>query len=173
VDDFIARCNGDDRGACEAVNVLRAALATTPAVQAEQPAEPVLWQYRVCYSDNTVTPGWGDWQEVKPRNAYTNTVQDTVREIQGYIDQGKPYQLRALYAAPRGQAEDAQRLADEQLADALFAVLRRHNDNRAWRALTYESGPYDVTCASRLLIDLGRAAIDTARASDARKDGAA
>lgn len=27
VDDFIARCNGDDRGSCSAVNVLRAALA--------------------------------------------------------------------------------------------------------------------------------------------------
>lgn len=27
IDDFIARCNGDDRGACEAVNQVRAALA--------------------------------------------------------------------------------------------------------------------------------------------------
>lgn len=27
IDDFIARCNGDDRGACEAVNRVRAALA--------------------------------------------------------------------------------------------------------------------------------------------------
>ena len=31
VDDFIARCNSDDRGSCESVSVLRRALASTPA----------------------------------------------------------------------------------------------------------------------------------------------
>lgn len=31
IDDFIARCNGDDRGACEAVNRVRAALAAKGA----------------------------------------------------------------------------------------------------------------------------------------------
>ena len=30
VDDFIARCNRDDRGSCESVNVLRRALASAP-----------------------------------------------------------------------------------------------------------------------------------------------
>lgn len=36
IDDFIARCNGDDRGACEPVNVLRAYLnRAAPAVAAE------------------------------------------------------------------------------------------------------------------------------------------
>ena len=39
VDDFIARCNGDDRGACESVNVLRRAFAShgqAPAQAASQ-----------------------------------------------------------------------------------------------------------------------------------------
>lgn len=36
IDDFIARCNGDDRGACSAVNVVRAALSA-PAVNAGVP----------------------------------------------------------------------------------------------------------------------------------------
>lgn len=31
IDDFIARCNGDDRGACESVNLIRRALAASPA----------------------------------------------------------------------------------------------------------------------------------------------
>lgn len=31
VDDFVARCNGDDRGSCASVNLLRAALAADPA----------------------------------------------------------------------------------------------------------------------------------------------
>jgi hypothetical protein len=37
IDDFIARCNGDDRGACESVNIVRAALASTapPAPHAD------------------------------------------------------------------------------------------------------------------------------------------
>lgn len=39
VDDFIARCNGDDRGSCESVNVLRRALAA-PAPVAPTPAQP-------------------------------------------------------------------------------------------------------------------------------------
>ncbi|MCP3017985.1 hypothetical protein [Cupriavidus basilensis] len=37
IDDFIARCNGDDRGACESVNVLRRALAAPqPSAKAQQ-----------------------------------------------------------------------------------------------------------------------------------------
>ncbi|CAB5512019.1 hypothetical protein LMG26857_01308 [Achromobacter anxifer] len=36
VDDFIARCNRDDRGSCESVNVLRRALASAPV--ADEPA---------------------------------------------------------------------------------------------------------------------------------------
>ena len=47
VDDFIARCNRDDRGSCESVNVLRRALASAPvADERELPPMPkpaILW----------------------------------------------------------------------------------------------------------------------------------
>ena len=39
---------------------------------------------------------------------------------------------------------EAHKLTDRQIADLAFAVLREHNDNRLWRALTYDSGPYDI-----------------------------
>lgn len=42
IDDFIARCNGDDRGACEAVNRVRAALASNTAPELTQAARDVL-----------------------------------------------------------------------------------------------------------------------------------
>jgi len=58
----------------------------------------VLWQYRTWYGENTVQPGWSDWEEVVPRNYYTDTVENRVDEIQSYINQGYKYQLRALYA---------------------------------------------------------------------------
>lgn len=38
VDDFIARCNRDDRGSCESVNVLRRALASAPVADERQPS---------------------------------------------------------------------------------------------------------------------------------------
>ena len=34
--------------------------------------------------------------------------------------------------------------------------LREHNDNRLWRALTYDSGPYDVTTPTLALCHLAR-----------------
>jgi hypothetical protein len=41
VDDFIARCNGDDRGSCESVNIIRRWLEAPPqAPQAAQPVQP-------------------------------------------------------------------------------------------------------------------------------------
>ena len=50
----------------------------------------------------------------------------------------------------------AHTLTDSQIADMAFAVLREHNDNRLWRALTYDSGPYDVTTPTLALRDLAR-----------------
>lgn len=50
----------------------------------------------------------------------------------------------------------AHKLTDRQIADMAFAVLREHNDNRLWRALTYDSGPYDVTTPTLALRDLAR-----------------
>lgn len=36
VDDFVARCNGDDRGSCESVNILRQALTNQPPARHDQ-----------------------------------------------------------------------------------------------------------------------------------------
>ena len=52
---------------------------------------------------------------------------------------------------------DAHKLTDRQIADMAFAVLREHNDNRLWRALTYDSGPYDLTTPNLALQELGAA----------------
>ena len=43
VDDFIARCNRDDRGSCESVNVLRRALASAPVAD-ERTGSDIDWQ---------------------------------------------------------------------------------------------------------------------------------
>jgi hypothetical protein len=51
---------------------------------------------------------------------------------------------------------EAHKLTDRQIADMAFAVLREHNDNRLWRALTYDSGPYDVTTPTLALCHLAR-----------------
>lgn len=36
-------------------------------------------------------------------------------------------------------------LTDERLEAVLFHVLRHENDDKLWKALTYDSGPYEVT----------------------------
>lgn len=51
----------------------------------------------------------------------------------------------------------APQLTTKQLCSIGFAVLRAHNDDRLWRALTYDSGPYDLTTPNLALRDLGQA----------------
>jgi len=48
-------------------------------------------------------------------------------------------------------------LTNEQVCNIGFAVLRAHNDDRLWRALTYDSGPYDLTTPNLALQELGAA----------------
>ena len=57
---------------------------------------PVGYEYRVANGDYS----WSDWERVAPRNAFTDTLEDRVREIQTYINAGYRYQIRALYAGP-------------------------------------------------------------------------
>jgi hypothetical protein len=63
------------------------------------------YEYRSWYGENTVTPGWGDWERVKPRDALC-TIDDAVTEIQQYIDAGYKYQLRKLIALPLVSSEE-------------------------------------------------------------------
>jgi len=61
--------------------------------------KPVLWQYRHFENEKSCTPGWSNWEEVKPRNWYMDpTAEHMVAEIQAYIDAGYKYELRSLYA---------------------------------------------------------------------------
>ena len=64
-------------------------------------------------------------------------------------------------------------LTTKQIEEIAFAVLRSHNDDRLWRALTYESGPYDVTKATLALQDLAaaffRAGLASAPAAPAQR----
>jgi hypothetical protein len=72
-------------------------LAAAPGAPVQ--VEPVAWEYRTFYGENTVTPGWGQWERVEPRNRYTGeTVATRVAEIQDFISRGYRYELRALYA---------------------------------------------------------------------------
>lgn len=49
------------------------------------------------------------------------------------------------------------KLTSAQVCNIGFAVLRAHNDERLWRALTYDSGPYDLTTPNLALQELGAA----------------
>ena len=51
---------------------------------------------------------------------------------------------------------NAPKLTIEQVCKLGFAVLRAHNDERLWRALTYDSGPYDLTTPNLALQELGQ-----------------
>lgn len=57
----------------------------------------------------------------------------------------------------KAQGTTEPELTTEQVCSIGFAVLRAHNDDRLWRALTYDIGPYDVTTPTLALRDLASA----------------
>lgn len=80
------------------------ALASPTHERAAPAPEPVYWESR--WLDTANMPHtWSEWQRCEPRNPYTDTAADKAREIQGYIDAGYKYELRALYASPSQPAE--------------------------------------------------------------------
>lgn len=60
-------------------------------------------------------------------------------------------------ALTEGLGPNAPKLTSKQVCNIGFAVLRAHNDDRLWRALTYDSGPYDLTTPNLALQELGQA----------------
>ena len=50
-------------------------------------------------------------------------------------------------------------LTDAQIQDAVFAVLRKWNTDRAWDCYTRESGPYDVTSLRPEVLEIIRAVL--------------
>lgn len=65
--------------------------------------------------------------------------------------------IRRHMAASEPEKPAARRLTKKELEDAAFPVLRAVNSDRLWRELTYSSGPYEVTCAKHVLVDIARA----------------
>ena len=98
--------------------------------------EPVMWQYRTWFAENTGTPGWSEWAEVKARNAYIGTVMDSVRELQHYIAQGYKYEIRALYAATPAPAPAQEAamltLAAEDVHAAFTKNFPKTRISQAW-----------------------------------------
>jgi hypothetical protein len=87
--------------AIEAAVIAKAETAITAIKQAQEPLEPVYWEYRHKESHpQTVNYGqWSEWERLIPRNGL-ETVESRVAEIQSYIDRDYSYELRALYAEP-------------------------------------------------------------------------
>lgn len=59
----------------------------------------VRYEYCTYHAENTSTPGWGEWEEVKARLP-SSTVEDAVSEIKQFVNTGYPYQLRELIVKP-------------------------------------------------------------------------
>lgn len=138
-----------------------AALATTPAVQAEQPAEPLF----LLHCGKVDGSGEQDEWDIEA---------DSGKRVDEFAAR-HPGKTIPLYAAPRGQAEDAQRLDAERwryVRDHWSNVQFRYNRDPANSlkslTLTIKADHYTGGNAEYIERD-----IDAARASDARKDGAA
>lgn len=73
------------------------------AYEAEaKPAEPVAYWFRHINTEGAPTT---EWEPVKARNPYMNTVADSVRELLAYRYKDKPcYEVMPLYAAPAAPA---------------------------------------------------------------------
>jgi hypothetical protein len=69
-----------------------------------------------------------------------------------------------LYAAP----PPPQPLTDEQIAKAAFEVMRSYKSDTVWKAMTYDSGPYDITKLRPVVLEIARAIL---AASQEQKHG--
>ncbi len=155
VDDFIARCNRDDRGSCESVNILRRALASTPL-----PA-PIQWptmpeskgQSPVLFEDG-YAEGWAKCMDECRR---------ALVAVSNYIDKlggdSKTYRAALASAPAHGDAIDTSPKRVDETA----------NDQHG------ESAPVSLSETERTaiagLIAVARAAFSVA--DDAEDDGAA
>jgi hypothetical protein len=121
------------------VQVERVYSFSSPTHERAAPApEPAYWESRWLETANTPHT-WSEWQRCEPRNPYTDTAADKVREIQGYIDAGYKYELRALYATP-SQPVAAEGVTGEQVCAEFDALSKRVQwnslsaVNAAWHA---------------------------------------
>ncbi len=83
---------------------------------------PELWQVRFFHGENTSTPGWEAWENLTVKYSYAGeTIESRVKEIQGYIEQGYKYELRALYAEQPAPVAVV-RLGDHHVLGAIHSV---------------------------------------------------
>jgi hypothetical protein len=69
----------------------------------------------------------------------------------------------------RFMADANHTLTDKQIQDAVFAVLRRWNDDRAWDRYTRESGPYDVSSLRAEVLEIIRAVLAITPVAELRR----
>lgn len=122
IDNFIARCNGDDRGSCDSVNLVRAALAKVKL------GEPVAWQYRAKLGQ---LGHWSEWLDCSETafGDYTKVPQTT---------DWWHYEARALFTHPVRAMSDEPRYTVDQIADA--ACHAEVNDSKFESMCVYLGG---------------------------------
>jgi len=65
-------------------------------------SDPVGWEVRSFFDENTATPGWEEWKKIE--SSWTRTVASQVAEFEFYISRGSGhYQLRPIYAFTKDQ----------------------------------------------------------------------
>ena len=121
--------------------------------RAQPAAEPVAWMTQE--SLHRLRQGGNDSRGSVPVHAAASNVAK-IPLFMGAQPAAEPAELDRLRTVVANLA-NAPTLTSEQVCNIAFAVLRAHNDDRLWRALTYDSGPYDLTTPNLALQQLGAA----------------
>ena len=86
------------------INELRTALSAAEAkIRAMDGQEPVMYESRVFYAENTSTPGWGKWESVE--DCGLQSAASVLFDLQEYIRRGYKYEIRPLYLAAGAKHE--------------------------------------------------------------------
>lgn len=108
---------------CNGASYLAFARAVIAAYEAKlREQEPVYYEYRSWYGQQSVINGWGEWERVKPRNALC-TIEDAVDEIDHYIGAGYKYELRALFEHPAPIPEELEAAYKRGRHDAVVGLI--------------------------------------------------
>jgi hypothetical protein len=194
LDDFVARCNGDDRGVCESVNLLRRALASAP-VAGE--AKPVAWR-AVWTGPTPGSTAWRDAHEVAPPDAAELSARGYSLEIAHAAPQPSEvvrilFPVNGTWDAPlptpdatvagvpywdaghmRLHARTAV-LADRQQRAALSPTQPTEQGERGWTITSIPSstGLAARCCPWRLSARMGRRCISSTRTTQRSSSGCA
>lgn len=115
VDDFIARCNGNDRGSCESVNILRRALFA--------PVSGEAFMYGITGADGKV-----HFEEFCVSGSRGELQTEVVDHLNRDYSEDDPYSVVALFRDAAPQASEAVRNAD--VAALLTFIFERFGQPR-------------------------------------------